>query len=456
MFLDAVGVAYSLHLFQNNNGSSANRGIKGIINVTSGNVATFTFNATNGGGSLIINQSSVALISPVPAGGAWYTLELVKTGSGLAIGNATYTVFWDGVSKFSGTNTGAITGTADAAQNLTIGRTSSTTFAYSSNSLIKDMVFITGTLTAGQITSLRNYIARGKETFFSGIQRYLFLLAGQSLIDGSTPSSNPPANLQGPLDAKIFVPTYSATYSITNTFSTLQYGVNQSYNSLTYYGPNLSLAYESSLIVPGKTYISQVARGGIPWYNQAGSDTTWSTLNASGLPRNSVQFQWVQQALRIHKFQLNSTLKIFLYINEGQTDCISSNPDAVGATQPDKNAAVQASIKMNCSNFLKKVIDDFTTAGILVGSSIPLHILIARMVGSFNPSTPNYTLYVNAAIDDIGSNFATDNPSYVGKYNSIATYNTDYMNISVDGTHPNNASQVQQGSDVNTYFSQFY
>lgn len=454
VFLNNNGTAYICHLFQNNNGSSANRGVTCIINVTTGGVATMTFNVTNGGGSIVINQSAIALTT-VPTNGQWYTVRVTKTGAGLAIGNATYSVFLDGVSKFSGTNTGAITGTADSGNNLRIFVTSSTTLAYSSNSCIKDIVFFNGvSLTAGQVTSMTTYLSHGREVIGSGTTRHLFFFVGQSLVDGSTPSSSPSAHLQGPLNARIFNSLFNtAPLTISNVFQNLDFGVNNA-TTLTWFGPNLSFAYEADLLIPGKVWICQFAAGAKSWYNQGTAANTYSTANASGLARGSVQYNWVEQCLRQHKFQFNSTMKIYLFINEGQTDCISTNPDAVGATQPDRDAAVQASVKLNCTNYIKKVIDDFQAIGI---NTSGLRILIARMVSSFNPSTPNYTAFVNAAIDDIVANFATDNASYVGDYGTIASLNTDYMNIAgTDGTHPNSADQETQGELVNTYFSQFY
>lgn len=451
IFLAADGIAYSLHLTQNNNGTSAKRGISLVLNVSAGNIVTADYNITNGG-SVVRNQSSIPMTT-VPTGGSWYTVRFTKTGVGLAIGNATYTLSLDAVIKNTGTNTGAITGTADSSDNISMFRTSSTTYVYSQRSLIKTALFITRALTAGEVTSVTGYLLKGREVIGSGKVRRLFLFAGQSLINGSTPSSNPPSDIRGVLQARMFIPTYRLTYSIVDTYTNLQYGVNNSYDSLTHFGPNLSFAVAAELEKPGSIFISQVARGGIPWYNQVGTDTTWSTANISALPRNSITFQWIEQALRIQRYQLNSTLKLYLYINEGQTDCVNTNPDAIGATQPDKDNAVQASIKLNCSNFIKKLIDDFQTNGIPTASLV---IQIARMVSSFNPSTPNYTAPVNLAIDDIVANFGTDNPAYVGKYQIFVLHNTDYMDITGDGTHPNDASQVQQGETINTLFLPYY
>jgi hypothetical protein len=453
VFLNSTSAGYALHLFQNNNAGSANRGIACIINVSAANAATMVFNVTNGASSIVINQSAIALAT-VPTNGQWYTVRITKTGAGLAIGNATYTIYLDGVSKFSGTNTGAITGTADSGQNLTIFRTSGTTFAYSTNSLIKDIVFIKASLSAGDVTKMTTYLAGGREVIGSGTTRHLFFFMGQSLVDGSTPSSSPSAHLQGPLNAFIFNSLFNtAPLTISNVFQNLDFGVNNA-TTLTWFGPNLSFGYAADQLIPGKVWICQFAAGAKSWYNQGTAANTYSTANASGLARGSVQYNWVEQCLRMHKFQFNSTMRLYLFMNEGQTDCISTNPDAVGATQPDRDAAVQASIKLNCTNYIKKVIDDFQAIGI---NTSDLHILIARMVSSFNPSTPNYTAFVNAAIDDIVANFATDNASYVGDYGTIASLNTDYMNIAAtDGTHPNSADQETQGTLVNTYFSQFY
>lgn len=453
VFLDAVGAAYTCHIIQNNNGTSANRGISFLINVSSGNVATGSFNTTNGPG-VIYNNSSIAL-GTVPAGGSWYTLRLTKTGSGLGVGAATYSLYLDGVSKLSAVNTGAISGSAaDCTDNLTIFRTSSTTYAYSSNCLIKDLCFLTTSLSAGQVTSMTNYLALGRETFYSGTTRYLFSLIGQSLVDGSTPSSTPPSYLQDALGAYIFNPTYRASYTIGDTFQNLDYGINQSAFSATYYGPSLSFGYQANLLKPGLIYISQTAKGATPWYNVAGTDTCWSTANASSLARNSINFVMTAHSLRIHKYQLNSNVKLFLYINEGQTDCLSANPDAVGADQTAKNAAVQASVKLNFTNYLKKYIDDIRTYGF---DTVNLHILTARIIGSFNPTTPNYTLYVNAAIDNVVANFATDNPTYVGKYATLQSQNMDYVNLGAsDGTHPNDADQVTQGQLICTNLSPYF
>jgi hypothetical protein len=453
-WMDADSVANSLHLFQNNNGTSAKRGVSAVVNKTSGNVMTLAFNVTNGG-SIVYNNGSVALAT-VPSGGAWYTIEISKsggTGADTTTNKCTYTVMLNAVSKLSAFNSGAITGTADSSDNLTIGRTSSTTYAYSSAALIKDSVFINGSLSAGQLTSLRNYLALGREVIGSGTSRNLFAFFGQSLVDGSTPSSTPDATLTGALDAKIFVPTYRTSYSISDTFATLQYGVNNSYNSLTYYGPNLSFAKAASARIPGKVYICQTAKGGIPWYNIAGTDTCWSSANPSSMQRNAVTFQWVQQSLRIHRFQLNSTINLYVYINQGQSDCISTNADAVGADQTAKNAAVQASVKTNATAFIKRFIDETQTAGL---STANLTILIAKMVSTFNPSTPNYTAYVNNAIVDIATNFATDNPTYVGKYARILTLDCDFMTITGDGTHPNDASQKAHGEAIDTALSPYY
>ncbi len=415
----AVATA-GLNILQSNNGTSARVGINlGSITVGGGS-ASCNSNITNGSAALVNST-----INNIMTTGSWHTMLFRKTGS-LLITKV------DNVVRGSGSLSGTPSPSAST-DDLCIFKTSATSsITYSLNSLIRQLCIINRISTPQEETLMNTYMTEGSEGIGSGVHRYGFFMGGQSLMGGSTVDDSPPDYLTGSLGAYIYQETIGGPFTISQTIQNLDFGVNQNTENLLYHGPELSFGYGADLIKPNRVHILKHAKGGTYLRND-GSSNSWSTQNPSALFRDSLQFCWVNQFLRIHKYQLNSNLKPYFIWNLGQTDALATNPSG-------SNAAVQQDISTEFTAFYKEFLDRTIAAGY---STVATRALIVKVSSQFTDGV--FKDGVNAAYSDFINNFRINNPSYSSKcLDAFPLLSIDDLPLT-DGTHIDSDGQVIQG-----------
>lgn len=282
----------------------------------------------------------------------------------------------------------------------------------------------------------------------------VYILGGQSNMEGAAPSAGIDAQYTGALNSYI-LSTYGSGTNTRNastlTWQRLELDKNNNSAGVNgvaaagFFGPEIVFGKKMSDLKSNRIFIIKIAVNAASMLGEGGTND-WKIGGGGTNYAKLLNDVTIGLSKIVSDFHLTPRIRGLLWMQgEAERDGVVDYATA---------GNLQSGYVLQCSRMVQFLIDDIVELGYDTKS---MRVSFGRIHNSFSPvPSPTSLAAIRAAHVDLGTNFRTNNVGYQ-RYCAGTTYqDTDAFDISTaDHTHFTQLGQISLGTAYYNYFSQY-